>query len=113
MFDMKQILVRLSPALARSLERIAPGRGRKRSEFVRRAIIKAIMEADDARAAESYRRWPQESIAIDPSDWVPESEAIHPTDEDVRDPARSAGTRRRAPLHVRPRRTSRARRRRK
>lgn len=84
MFDMKQILVRLSPNLARSLERVAPGRGRKRSEFVRNAILKAIMEAEDTRAEAAYRQWPQEPVPFDPDAWAPESEAIHPTAAELR-----------------------------
>lgn len=83
MFDMKQILVRLSPGLARSLERIAPGRGRKRSEFIRDAIVKAIMEAEEVHTEAAYRKWPQEPIAFDPAVWAPESEAVRFSDEEV------------------------------
>lgn len=84
MFDMKQILVRLPPALARSLERVAPGRGRKRSEFIRDAIIKAIWEAEEVHTEAAYRKWPQEPIPFDPGAWAPESEAIHPTPAELR-----------------------------
>lgn len=77
MFDMKQILVRISPALAKSLDRVAPGHGRKRSEFVRNAIVKALMEAEDVRAAEAYRRHPPEPGWPEVDGWAPESEAIH------------------------------------
>lgn len=85
MFDMKQILVRLSPGLARSLERVAPGRGRKRSEFIRDAIIKAIWAAEEVHTEAAYRKWPQEPLPFDASVWAPESEAIHPTDAELRE----------------------------
>lgn len=85
MFDMKQILVRLTPGLAQSLERIAPGRGRKRSEFIRNAIIKAIWAAEEVHTEAAYRKWPQAPMPFDPGAWAPESEAIHPTAAELRE----------------------------
>ena len=93
MFDMKQILVRLSPGLARSLERVAPGRGRKRSEFIRDAILKAIWAAEEVHTEAAYRKWPQEPLPFDPSVWAPESEAIHFSDEEVSSMMRAAAAR--------------------
>jgi hypothetical protein len=75
---MKQILVQISDGMAAELEKIAPGRGRKRSAFVREAIARAIMDAMEARTREAYERWPQEPVGFDPDAWAPEAEAIHP-----------------------------------
>jgi hypothetical protein len=76
---MKQILVQLDDTTARLLEKVAPGRGRKRSQFVRRAIIKALMEAAEEHTRRAYERQPvEEDWWFDPRGWAPESEAIHP-----------------------------------
>ena len=55
---MKQILIELDDRCARDLERVAPARDRKRTEFVRLAIRSAIDRALDRVAEASYRAIP-------------------------------------------------------
>lgn len=53
------------------LERIAPKRTRKRSEFVRRALRQAVDGEVERRMADAYRRQPDnaEPEAIAPEAW--------------------------------------------
>ena len=76
---MKQILVQLDDRLAKQLEDIAPGRSRKRSEFVRSAIARALQEALEEKTREAYKKWPDEGGHFDPHEWAPEAEAMHPS----------------------------------
>jgi hypothetical protein len=76
---MKQILVQLDDRTARLLEDVAPGRSRKRSEFVRFAIARALQEVLEERTREAYRRWPDDTPAFDPDEWAPEADAVHPS----------------------------------
>ena len=70
--DMKQLLVQLDDRLASELERHVPARSRQRSEFVRRAIRRALDAEDEARMAEAYRRTPDdEPVYFDPAVWEP------------------------------------------
>jgi len=79
MFHMKQILVQLDESTARLLEQVAPGRGRKRSQFIRQAVIRALMEVAEEHTRRAYERNPPEDDWwFDPGSWAPESEAIHP-----------------------------------
>lgn len=55
---MKQILVEVEPEIAEKLERIAPGRSRRRSEFIRAAIRKALWELEESATAQAYRDMP-------------------------------------------------------
>ena len=55
---MKQLLIELEDDLAAKLERVAPGRARKRSEFIRKAISRALWEIEEEATAEAYRRRP-------------------------------------------------------
>jgi predicted transcriptional regulator len=75
---MKQVLVQLDDELAERLEEIAPAKSHKRSEFVRAAIARALLEAMESRTRDAYARWPDEPSAFDPREWAPESEAVHP-----------------------------------
>jgi hypothetical protein len=78
MFNMKAILVQLDPFTARMLEKVAPGRGRKRSRFIREAIVKALMDVAEEHTRRAYMKHEQEPVWFDPACWAPESEAIHP-----------------------------------
>jgi len=73
LFYMKQILVELDDQMAESLERVAPARSRRRSEFVRAAIRKAIWEEEERETAEAYRRHPDsaDDALPDPRVWDP------------------------------------------
>jgi predicted transcriptional regulator len=61
---MKQILVEIDDAVAERLERVAPARSRKRSEFVRRAILDALWALEEARTTEAYGRIPDTDPAM-------------------------------------------------
>jgi hypothetical protein len=67
---MKQVLLELDDDTALQLERIAPARSRRRSEFIRAAIRSAIW-AEQERATElAYRRTPDDEPAyFDPTVW--------------------------------------------
>ena len=68
---MKQILIELDPDVAERLEEVAPGRSRRRSEFIRMAIRKALWEVEEAQTADAYRRVPDspEDAYLDPTVW--------------------------------------------
>jgi predicted transcriptional regulator len=70
---MKQLLIEIEDDLATRLERVAPGRSRKRSEFVRTAIRKALWDLEEELTAEAYRRTPdsEEDAYIEPRAWEP------------------------------------------
>ncbi len=55
---MKQILVELDDQCARDLERVAPAKTRKRAEFVRLAIRRAVDLMLDRETAVAYREQP-------------------------------------------------------
>jgi predicted transcriptional regulator len=68
---MKSILVEIDDELAGRLEQVAPSRSRRRSEFVRAAILKALWEAEEQATAEAYARQPDslDEAAFDPTTW--------------------------------------------
>jgi Arc/MetJ-type ribon-helix-helix transcriptional regulator len=55
---MKTLIVELDDEIAEKLERVAPGRARQRSEFIRNAVRKALWEIEEQATAEAYRRQP-------------------------------------------------------
>lgn len=57
---MKQLIIEIEPEIAEALERVAPARSRRRSEFIRRAIRKALWELEEQATAEAYRRIPDQ-----------------------------------------------------
>jgi predicted transcriptional regulator len=68
---MKQFLVELDDGCARDLERVAPAKNRKRAEFVRLAIRRAIDLALDRATEQAYRIRPfsDEPVATDLVGW--------------------------------------------
>ena len=67
---MKSLLVEVDDELAGRLERLAPARSRRRSEFIRAAILKALWEAEELATAEAYARQPDSPVApFDPTVW--------------------------------------------
>lgn len=67
---MKSLLVEVDDELAGRLERVAPARSRRRSEFIRAAILKALWEAEEQATAEAYARLPDSADAgFDPTVW--------------------------------------------
>jgi predicted transcriptional regulator len=55
---MKQLLIELDADTAARLDKVAPARSRRRSEFVRMAIRKALWELEERATAEAYARLP-------------------------------------------------------
>ena len=68
---MKQLLIELEDDVAEKLERVAPGRARRRSEFIRKAIRRALWELEEEATAEAYRTHPDSAADayIDPRVW--------------------------------------------
>jgi len=64
---MKSLLVQLDEPTYRALDRIAPAAKRKRAEFIRAAIRKAILETEDARTRRGYQQQPDSASEAD--DW--------------------------------------------
>jgi len=73
---MKSLLIQVDDELADRLERVAPARSRRRSQFVREAILKALWAAEEQKTAEAYARVPDgPDVYFDPTAW--ESAAPH------------------------------------
>jgi hypothetical protein len=69
---MKQFLIEIDDDLAARLEKAAPGRSRRRSDFVRHAIRQALWELEEQATAEAYRQVPDSDDAVlDSSVWEP------------------------------------------
>ena len=67
---MKQILLELDDDTAARLDVVAPAQGRKRSDFIRKAIRQALLEAEDLATELAYRRHPDsEPIHFDAGAW--------------------------------------------
>jgi predicted transcriptional regulator len=68
---MKTLIVELDDEVAAKLERVAPGRARQRSEFIRNAVRRALWEIEEQATAEAYRRQPDsgEDAYIDAGVW--------------------------------------------
>jgi len=76
----RQIIVEVDESTAQELERIAPSRARKRSEFVRRALRQALDAEVERRMADAYRTQPDnaEAEVIDPEAWESRKPATPP-----------------------------------
>ena len=68
---MKQVLIEVDDELAAELEKVAPGRSRRRSEFIRFAIRQALWDLEEKRTAEAYKQQPdsEDEIYLDPRVW--------------------------------------------
>jgi predicted transcriptional regulator len=76
---MKAVLIELDDDMAAGLERVAPGRSRQRSEFIRNAIRKALWEIEERATADAYRRHPDsESAYLDAGVWERRAKAKRP-----------------------------------
>jgi predicted transcriptional regulator len=73
---MKQVMIQLDDATAAQLEKVAPGSSRKRSEFLRGVIARALHEALELGTRKAYEKWPDEAPAVVPADWADEDEAV-------------------------------------
>jgi Arc/MetJ-type ribon-helix-helix transcriptional regulator len=69
---MKTLIVELDDDVALQLERVAPGRSRQRSDFIRNAIRRALWEIEEQATAEAYRRQPDsvEDAYLDAKVWT-------------------------------------------
>ena len=94
MIHMKQILIQLDDQTAARLEKIAPGRSRRRSEFLRGVIARALQEAEERRTKQAYERWPDVVRPIDAAEWADEGEALRPASRPAK-PPRTRGKSRR------------------
>ena len=59
---MKQLLIEVDDDVLTKLELVAPGRARRRSEFIRNAIRRALWELEERATAEAYGRQPDSSM---------------------------------------------------
>jgi predicted transcriptional regulator len=68
---MKTLIIELDDEVAARLERVAPGRARQRSEFIRNAVRKALWEIEEQATAEAYRRQPDsgKDSYVNPDVW--------------------------------------------
>lgn len=74
---MKALIVEFDDDVAAKLERVAPGRDRQRSEFIRNAVRKALWEIEEQATAEAYRRQPdsQADTYLNADVWEPRPKA--------------------------------------
>ena len=67
---MKQLLIEVDEEMATQLERVAPTRSRRRSEFIRNAIRQALWELEERATAQAYARQPDSKEAyLDATVW--------------------------------------------
>jgi predicted transcriptional regulator len=68
---MKQLLIEIDEEMAVQLERVAPVRSRRRSEFIRNAIRQALWELEERATAQAYARHPDSAADayVDPTVW--------------------------------------------
>ena len=87
---MKQLLIQVDDLLAAALERHVPARSRRRSEFVRRAIQRALDAELELQMAAAYRAVPDDEVAyFNPAVWEPAAwDAVPARRKPARKPAR-------------------------
>jgi len=73
---MKQILVQLDDRTAQQLEAAVPARSRRRSEFIRQAIAKALLELAEHRTRAAYARVPDDEAIFNAAQWADATEAL-------------------------------------
>ena len=64
---MKSILIRVDDATFRLLNRVAPAAKRLRTQFIRQALLRALIEAEEQRTRAAYGRLPDSESDAD--DW--------------------------------------------
>jgi predicted transcriptional regulator len=72
---MNQVIVELDDRTLTRLNRVAPPTARKRSDFIRQAILRALDAKLDDSMERAYREVPQEAMEsdLDPLTWAPRS----------------------------------------
>src|SRR5207249_3567115 len=74
MIHMNKLLIELDEETMKRLEAVAPARSRRRSEFVRAAIRKAIWEIEERNVADAYARSPDTGAPyLDARAWEPQA----------------------------------------
>ena len=65
------MLIELDDDVAARLEQVAPGRSRRRSEFIRMAVRRALWDLDEQATADAYQRLPDAATDAhwDPAVW--------------------------------------------
>lgn len=63
----KSILIQLDDQTYRLLDRVAPVAKRQRARFIRQAVLKAILEAEETKTRAAYRVQPDSEAEAD--DW--------------------------------------------
>ncbi len=68
---MKQVLIEIDDGIAAQLERVAPSRSRRRSEFIRDAIRRALWELEERAIEQAYAQRPDSAaeVYLDPTVW--------------------------------------------
>lgn len=67
-----QVLIELDVETLRRLEKVAPGKSRKRSAFVRAAIQRSLCDIEEERTKRAYAKEPDsEPVPFDPATWEP------------------------------------------
>jgi len=68
---MKPLLIELDDEMVEKLEQVAPGRSRRRSDFIRMAVRRALWELEERATAEAYGRQPDSAADtdVDPDVW--------------------------------------------
>lgn len=87
---MKQILVQLDDRTAQKLEAVVPGRSRKRSEFIRQAIAKALLELAEHQTRAAYARVPDDEAVFDAAQWADATEVLRKPKRRRRSPRSSS-----------------------
>ena len=88
---MKQLLIEIDDEVAARLEHVAPARSRRRSEFIRTAIRRALWEIEEHATAEAYRREPDSAadVYVDSRAWEP----VKPARAQAKAPVKRLGRR--------------------
>jgi predicted transcriptional regulator len=71
LINVHQVIIELDDATLQRLNKVAPPRQRKRSEFIREAIRRALNEQLERAMEAAYRRQPQDDaeVDLDPDTW--------------------------------------------
>ena len=64
---MKSLLIQLDDDIYNLLNRVAPPAKRRRARFVREAVLRAVMESEEARTRAAYEAQPDSEADAD--DW--------------------------------------------
>ena len=64
---MKSLLIQVNESTLEALNRVAPAAKRQRAQFIRRAILKAIFDAEEERTRLAYLKQPLTETWVD--DW--------------------------------------------